>query len=195
SLHHTLGLKDAPSLVINFNPLLAYQNDPESYGYITLAMEDRELHRYLQSVLDSMDKEVVYNLHSANDYYHMLKFLLHTHAQVNERLELLSVEATGIDTEFLVGFKTEINSLKKRGVGAKLNEQFLSSYTYNNQLKAYEEEQLNLSSKVKDHLFGLNIELDGDHLRIRAINSVSLFSLFINLFFEAKSIESIGTPV
>lgn len=194
-LHHTLGLADAEKLLINFNPLLALQNDPDEYGCITVPIIDYQLHRYLLAAIDSIGQPVTYNLHTTSDYHHFLTFLLHTTGQINERLKLLSVEKEGMSVHFLVQFKTEINSIKKRGVGAKINSIYLEAFTHNEQTHSIEEKDLNLSERIKDKLFSLSTELENDLLRVSAVNSISAYKMVVQLFFGQQPISAIGNPV
>ncbi len=191
-LHHTMRLKEANSIVVGFNPLFSFQNDPGSVGYINAPFVDRGLFGYLKKVLKELDKPFTFNLHSADDYYFFLKYLIYSQEQTNAKISVLSIEKIRKRVEFIVGFKTEINPIKMRKIGAALNETFLEAFTYDDQLHGFKEMELNLTDGIKKEWLSLRTELDGGVLRVSGIHSIALYKPMIKRFFGDQPIDRVG---
>lgn len=194
-IHHTIGLRDAERLIINFDPLLSYQNDPEEGGYITAPLLDNFFSRYLKKIIEDLNKPFAFNLHTANDYFMYLQYLFNSHDQVHEKLELVNLCRQRNIVELLIDFKTDLPMLKRRSAGIKINEAVNSQFSYNEAIKGNQESQLNLSTKNLKNFMSIQSEMKGSYLSVRAYHSISIYKTFIELFFGDQPIERLGTSV
>lgn len=194
-IHHTIGLKTSEKIIVQFNPLLCFQNVPEDAGYITFPFVDKKFSRYLKGILDKLEKQILYNLHSADDYYKFLKYLFYSHDQTNEKISIIQLEKIRGQVEFLIGFKTEVSSMKKREVGALINTTFLEAFNFDDKAKDYQEKKLNLSGKIIENWMALRTELDGEILRVNGVHSIAFYKSMIVRFFGEQPIKRVGVPV
>jgi hypothetical protein len=190
-LHHTKGVLESSELIINFNPSRIFEAEPGDIGYISLFNPDDALFKRLYTILNNYKKPFTFNLHSASDFFLMLKYCVATQESINKKIRVIDMYLDNNIVCVTICFLTEINGLKKRTVAARLNDIY-SREIEDEETKEASVKNLGLNPYILNNGSVLSTEMNEGLLKIKALHNISLYKAFLKLFYVQQPIQSIG---